>query len=174
MLLSTITRKTDSVYHICHAFCTFVNVILYNRTWHASYKGMKWKNCMFRCAKALYSGNTEQKHSWKSKSIITTKLFKLHLKPIICKRVHLSPYKCLLTFYLSTFYHQQIGTRKQHIQLVEIFRKSPISNFSKAKCVFDDFKSMFYFATYSGFLFWSDTFPDPVSSLHFWLNSVQK
>lgn len=52
MLLSTITRKTDSVYHICHAFCTFVNVILYNRTWHASYKGMKWKNCMFRCAKA--------------------------------------------------------------------------------------------------------------------------
>ena len=41
MLLSTITRKTDSVYHICHAFCTFVNVILYNRTWHASYKGMK-------------------------------------------------------------------------------------------------------------------------------------
>ena len=52
MLLSTITRKTDSVYHICHAFCTFVNVILYNRTWHASYKGMKWKNCIFRCAKA--------------------------------------------------------------------------------------------------------------------------
>lgn len=45
------------------------------------------------------------------------------MKPIICKRVHLSPYKCLLTFYLSTFYHQKIGTRKQHIQLVEIFHK---------------------------------------------------
>lgn len=81
------------------------------------------------------------------------------MKPIICKRVHLSPYKCLLTFYLSTFYHQKIGTRKQHIQIVEIFRKYPISNFSKAKCVFDDFKSMFYFATYSGFSVFNIMFP---------------
>ena len=81
------------------------------------------------------------------------------MKPIIRKRVHLSPYKCFLTFYLSTFYHQQIGTRKQHIQLVEIFRKSTISNFSKAKCVFDNFKSMFYFATYSGFSVFNVTFP---------------
>lgn len=129
MLLSTITRKTDSVYHICHAFCTFVNVILYNRTWHASYKGMKR---IFGFQYNVPSQSHDQ--------------------------------------ILAADFRTAIDAKIDLTKMFAVFDLIPFLNFNISavpKCGISSRISIH-------FPFWSDTFPDPVSSLHFWLNSVQK